>query len=246
MQNLAWAEESETLDKAFESAARETATAEDEIEWRSEAQVGFLNSRGKTNDRTFNGRVRIRAETPRWRNDSRAHFLHTRSDGKVTQEAFTASHQTDYQWTQQFYSLLFTGLQSDRFATFRYEYDLVGGLGYRVIRDVRQEWDLEAGLGGQYTERTGPPRETGFSPLGRLVSKYRQELGENLEFQQTLAYNFSQEVEDLRLYNSLAVKANKHLAVSLSYEWRRSVDQQNLVSSYDQITTLNLIYSWEP
>lgn len=237
------------LEEAMASAGEllaEEAEDEDLIQWRSEAQVGFLDSRGKVDSRTLNGRLRVQAETRDWRNDSRANFLHTQSNGSTTQEAMTASHQTDYQWTRQFYSLTFAGYGYDRFAAFRHEYDLVVGAGYRVFRDKLREWDLEAGAGLKYTERNAEPQETDWSPLGRLASKYRQQLREDLEFQQEIAYNRSQEVEDLRVLNSLAVKANEHLAVSLSYEWRRSEDLDASDAVYDHITTLNLIYRWQP
>ncbi|SFC48046.1 Protein of unknown function, DUF481 [Marinospirillum celere] len=216
------------------------------IRWRSEAQVGFLDSRGKTESRTLNGRLRVQAETIDWRNDTRANFLHTQTDDATTQESLALSHQTDYQWTHQFYSLAFAGYSFDRFKTFRHEYDVVGGLGYRIFRDADREWDLEVGAGIKYTERNPEPQEKDWSPLGRLASKFRQELSDDLEFQQEISFNRSQEVENLNIMNSFAVKANEHLAVSLSYEWRRTEDLDASEAVYDHITTLNLIYRWHP
>lgn len=246
VQTPAWADEAEALAAALQAAAQDLEVSEDGIQWRSEAQIGFLDSRGKVDSRTLNGRLRLQAETTDWRNDSRANFLHTQTDEVTTQKAVSVSHQTDYQWTRQFYSLILVGYRFDRFAAFRHEYDGVGGLGYRVFRDEKREWDLEAGAGIQYTERNLEPQETDLSPLGRLASKFRQELRDDLEFQQEIAYNRSREVEDLRILNSLAVKANEHLAVSLSYEWRRSEDLDTSDAAYDHITTLNLIYRWQP
>lgn len=227
----------QTLEEGLETSS---------IVWRSEAQVGFLDSRGKTESRTLNGRLRVQAETVDWRNDSRANFLHTQTDDVTTQESVTLSHQVDYQWTRQLYSLGFLGYTYNRFKTFRHEYDLITGLGYRVFREPTREWDLEAGAGAKYTERNQPPGEADWSPLGRLASKFRQELREDLEFQQEIAFNRSQEVENLNILNSLAVKANENLAVSLSYEWRRTEDLDASDAVYDHITTLNLIYRWQP
>jgi len=245
-QATAWADDTEALATALQAASQELQAEEDEIQWRSEAQVGFLDSRGKTESRTLNGRLRVQAETIDWRNDTRSYFLHTQTDDVTTQEAVTASHQTDFQWTRQFYSLAFGGYSYDRFNTFRHEYDLVGGVGYRVYRQEEREWDLEAGVGAKYTQRNLAPEDTDWSPLGRLASKFRQELREDLEFQQEIAYNRSQEVENLNILNSLAVKANENLAVSLSYEWRRAEDLNASEAVYDHITTLNLIYRWQP
>lgn len=242
----AWADDTETLATALQAASQELQAEEDEIQWRSEAQVGFLDSRGKTESRTVNGRLRVQAETLNWRNDTRTNFLYTQTDEVTTQESVTASHQIDYQWTRQLYSLTFGGYSYDRFNTFRHEYDLVGGIGYRVYRQEEREWDLEAGVGAKYTERNLAPEDTDWSPLGRLASKFRQELREDLEFQQEIAYNRSQEVESLTILNSLAVKANENLAVSLSYEWRRTEDLDASDAEYDHITTLNLIYRWQP
>lgn len=229
------------------SEETEASTANQAINWRSEAQLGFLDSRGETKEsQTLNGRLRIQAEKDVWRNDTRASFLYTETDKETTDERFIASHQVDYQWTQQIYSLLFGSYRFDGYDAFRHEYDLVSGLGYRVYRTERREWDLEAGLGAKYTERNAQPRDTDWSPLGRLASKFRQDLGETFELQQETTFGRSQESEDLRLVNSLAVKANEQLAVSLSYEWRRSKDLDVSDTRYDHITTLNLIYRWQP
>lgn len=234
------------LEDALESAARELEAEEKGLEWRSEAQVGLLDSRGKTETRTLSGRLRLQVESHLWRNDFRANFRHTQTDGSTSQESMNLSHQADYQWTKQFYSLVFAGYGHDRFNTFRHEYDLVTGVGYRLYRQKNREWDLEAGLGVKHTQRNDPPQDKDWSPLGRLASKLRLDLRDDLEFQQEIAFNRSQEVESLNIINGLAVKANEHLAVSLSYEWQRSEDLDASEAVYDHITTLNLIYRWHP
>lgn len=240
------ADATRALQKALEMAGRELDAEKEKLEWRSEAQVGLLDSRGKTETRTLSGRLRLQLETRDWRNDSRVNFRHTQTDSSTSQEKVALSHQTDYQWTRQFYSLVFAGYGYDRFNTFRNEYDLVGGVGYRLYRQKAREWDLEAGLGVKHTERNEAPQGKDWSPLGRLASKLRLDLGDDLEFQQEISYNRSQEVEGLNILNSLAVKANENLAVSLSYEWRRSEDLDISEAVYDHITTLNLIYRWQP
>lgn len=220
------------------------ALADNPIDWRAEAQLGFVDSRAQQQDRTINGRLRLQSESEFWRNDSRAQLLHTRTDNKTTKENYILSHQVDYQWTEQVYSLASGGYEYKRFATFVRQYDLLAGMGYRMYYTDRTEWDLEAGLGVKFTERYAAPYEKERSLLRRAASKWSQDLTENIRLQQEIIYDDTEDASEWRLLHSLAVRANQYFSLSFSHEWKRLDDSLTNDQQIDTITSLNLVFDW--
>lgn len=218
--------------------------ADDSLSWRAEAQLGFVDSRAKQQDRTINGRLRLQSESDFWRNDSRAQLINTRTDKKTTKENYIFSHQLDYQWTEQVYSLASGRYEYKRFATFVRQYDLLAGMGYRVYQTNRTEWGVEAGLGVKFTERYAAPYEKERSLLRRAASKWSQDLTENIRLQQEIIYDDSEESSEWRLLHSLAVRANQYFSLSFSHEWKRLDDSLTDDQQIDTITSLNLVFDW--
>lgn len=223
----------------------QSLAADDQTRWRAEAQLGILDSKGEQHDRTINGRLRLQSESDFWRNDTRAQFLQTRTDGELTKENHNLSHQLDYRWTERFYSLAFARYERNPFATFGKEYDLLGGLGYRVIREDATEWDLEAGLGTKITRRSAPPEEKESSLLRRAASKVSHDLTENLRLRQEIIYDETRDANEWRLMHSFAVRANAYFSLSISHEWKRVDDTVTDVREIDRITSLNLVFDWD-
>lgn len=217
----------------------------DPIRWKTEAQFSILDSQGEQDSRTVNGRLRLQSETESWRNDTRAQILHAKTEEKVTKENYNLSHQLDYQWTEQFYSLGFARYERNRFATFGKEADLVGGLGYRMIRKDDTEWDLEGGLGMKSYERSATPGERESRLLRRAASKLSHDLAENLRLRQEIIYDETRDSNDWRLLHSVAVRANQYFSLSLSHEWKHSRDQVKNNRDIDRITSLNLVFDWD-
>ncbi|SFX69853.1 DUF481 domain-containing protein [Marinospirillum alkaliphilum] len=223
----------------------QSLSADEQLHWRAEAQLGILDSKGEKHDRTMNGRLRLQSENDLWRNDTRAQFLQTRTDGELTKENYSLSHQVDYRWTERFYSLAFARYERNPFATFGKEYDLLGGVGYRVIKEAATEWDLEAGLGTKITERSAPPQEKENSLLRRAASKVSHDLTENLRLRQEIIYDETRDANEWRLLHSFAVRANEFFSLSISHEWKRVDDTVTNVQEVDRITTLNLVFDWD-
>lgn len=218
--------------------------ADELVKWRSEAQLGFVDSRSEQRDRSINGRLHLQADTSLWRNTTRAQLLHTKTDNKTSKENYLLSHQLDYQWTPALYSLASGRYEYKRFASFGHQYDLLTGLGYRVLHSDASEWSLEVGLGMKFTERSAPPYEKDQNLLKRAASKFASDLTETIRFHQEIIYDDAEESREWRLLHSLAVRANAYFSMSLSHEWKRMDEVQTDRHQLDTITSLNLVFNW--
>ena len=222
------------------------ALADEQVKWRTEAQLGVVDSRSEQRDRTINGRLHLQADTELWRNTTRAQLLHTKTDSITSKENYLFSHQLDYQWTPQVYSLASGRYEYRRFASFDHQYDALAGLGYRVLHSDAREWSLEAGLGLKFTERSIEPQEKDHSVLKRAASKFASDLTETIRFQQEIIYDDAEETSEWRLLHSLAVRANDFFSMSVSHEWKRMDDVREAEHQLDTITSLNLVFNWCP
>ncbi|MFK7160164.1 DUF481 domain-containing protein [Marinospirillum sp. MEB164] len=226
------------------------AQAEEEagprLQTRSEVLLNLIDSQGASQERTINSRLRLDLEQHQWRQQTRAQVLYTRSDGRTTKEAYNASHQLNYQWAEDYYSLGFARFQRDRFSKIsEREIDLLLGQGYRVLRSEQTEWDLEIAAGARYREPVNNPEVSSeYDPLARAASRWQHQLSEDLRLEQDTAYDLSSDTNSWVLEQSLHVRANRYFSLGLAYTWKRSEDRNQNKIEYDRITSVNLVFSW--
>ncbi|WP_428381765.1 DUF481 domain-containing protein [Nevskia ramosa] len=210
--------------------------------WLGELAVGLVNASGNTSTRSINLRSALEYRTEHWGNRLTALAFSGSRDGVSTDERYSVANKTDYQFGFRDYLFGNLAYDNDRFAGIAERYSATVGYGRHVLRSKSQKLDIEIGVGANRTRDQDEIYET--AAIGTLGGKYTWTISPNAEFTQTLRTEGGVTNVYVNPITALKLTIVGNLFATFNHEIRYNTEVPSETRHLDQITTINLGYSF--
>jgi len=210
--------------------------------WLGELAVGLVNASGNTSTRSINLRSALEYRQGHWGNRLTALAFSGSRDGVSTDERYSVANKTDYQFGLRDYVFGNLAYDNDRFAGIAERYAATVGYGRHVLRGERHKLDVEIGVGANRTRDQDEIYET--AAIGTLGGKYTWTISPNAEFTQTLRTEGGVTNVYINPITALKLTIVGNLFATFNHEIRYNTEVPSETRHLDQITTINLGYSF--
>jgi putative salt-induced outer membrane protein YdiY len=227
--------------------------------WTGKIEFGYDNS--VSNDiRTINTVFRADAQRTVRSDDllMKARLLYNVSGGVATTDQYDAEFRWRHNLSDRIFSQSDTTYEVDKVRQINYEAEENAGLGYRLVKSLRQKVDVGVGAIGQELDAVGI--QQGLSYLGDVFQDYTYQINGRYTLTEDFSAQMSPEDRarsavvadnavfqtgserdyDYKLHTSLQGKISKHLSLNLrfEYEFDNAILETNARGSQRVTTTL--------
>jgi len=232
------------------------ADAPPPVGWTGQGQAGAVLERGNADTTTADMKLDATDTIDNWKHIAHFAFLYGRSADFTTAQRLEAAWQTNYQFGKKAFVFSSINGANDRFDGFVYQVALATGLGYRLIDSETTK--LTGTLGFGY--RRLQPEQLVKDPSGRVIDRIKG--GSTSDGVGTAGLDYMQQltsttkITDRLLVQSgglntavandfaLAVNMTNTVALSFGYGLRYNSSPSAGSKTTDQLTTVNLVYSF--
>jgi putative salt-induced outer membrane protein len=228
------------------------------VGWSGHGQAGLVLARGNADTTTANAKIDASDTINDWKHLLHLAYLYGQSAGIATAQRFEYGWQTNYQFGKKAFVFGSVNGEDDHFDGFVYQVTFATGLGYKFIDS--QTTKLTGTLGFGYrrlqteTLQHNPnnssevigriPGESTSDGVGSAGLDYQQQLTRTTKLTDKLLVQSGG--QNTSVANDLAVAVNmtNALALSVGYGVRYNSNPPAGTKSNDQLTTINIVYSF--
>jgi putative salt-induced outer membrane protein len=226
------------------------------VGWTGTGQVGLVLARGNADTTTANVKFDGSDTIDTWKNTAHFAFLYGESADFSTAQRLEAGWETDYNFSKRTFVFGALNGENDRFDGFVYQATLSSGVGYKIVDSETTKLTGMLGVGyrrlqpeellddadGRVIERIkGPSTSDGVGTAGL---DYQQALTKTTKLTDKLLVQAG--AQNTAVANDFAVAVNmtNALALSVGYGLRYNSNPPPGTKTTDELTTLNLVYSF--
>jgi len=211
--------------------------------WQGSADIAFSRSAGNTNATTYALAVDEARTTEENKISLYASALYGKSQGEITADKSKISGRYDHNLSRRVFSFGLLEFERDRLANLKLRSNGGGGLGYHVLTEEPDKFDIFGGLTRSNSRRISGPSVSQNELL--LSEESEHKLGDKTLLKQKLSYypNTGDFAEFRTVfYSSLIFKLNGTVGLSLSLQNKYSSDVGSGVKHSDTVflTGLNI------
>lgn len=226
------------------------------VGWTGQGQAGAVLARGNADTTTADVKLDASDTIDDWKHIAHFAFLYGRSADFTTAQRLEAAWQTNYQFGKKVFVFGSINGENDRFDGFVYQVTLATGLGYKFIDSDTTK--LTGTLGFGY--RRLQPEQLVKNPDGRVIERikgdstsdgvgtagldYMQQLTRTTKLTDKLLVQSGGQNTAVANDFAVAVNMTDTLALSFGYGLRYNSNPPAGSKTTDQLTTVNLVYSF--
>jgi len=220
--------------------AQQEEAAEDEGPWSGEVSLGYLATRGNSENTNLNTSFSVGYATGKWRHVFNALALHATVEQATTAEAYEAGWRSERTLTEP--NFLFGALnwRNNRFSGYPVQNSATAGYGRRVLDTGVHTLNLDVGGGGRRSERSDGVIETDFIVSGGL--DYKWQFSETAEFTQVFGIEYGQSNTYMESISAVGAQLIGNLALVASYTIKYNSDVLPDSVNTDTWTAISLEY----
>jgi putative salt-induced outer membrane protein len=222
--------------------AQKPAAPKPEGPWGGEASLGFLDTSGNTDTRSFNGKFALGYLTPQWTHTARLSALGTQTNGTTSDERYTLGYKGTREFEGADYAFGSLDYDNDRFAGVIERLTLGAGYGRHFLKGPVHTLDAELGTGA--TRQKLADRSTSESVVGLFSARYLWQISETSGFTQRLKVETSKDNTFVNPVSELKLVIAGKLFTTLGYEVRHNSRVPEGVRKTDRLGSVNLGYSF--
>jgi len=226
------------------------------VGWTGAGQAGLVLTRGNADTTTANVKVDATDIFGDWKEIAHLAFLYGESADFSTAQRLEAGWETDYNFSQKAFVFGSLNGENDRFDGFVYQAALATGLGYKIVDSGTTKLTATLGAGyrrlqpetltkdvdGRVIART--KGESTGDGVGRAGLDYLQQLTKTTKLTDKLLIQSGGQNTAVANDFAVAVNMTNALALSVGYGLRYNSNPPPGTKSTDQLTTINLVYSF--
>lgn len=229
------------------------------VGWSGQGQAGVVLARGNADTTTANAKLDATDTINDWKHLLHLAYLYGQSAGIATAQRFEYGWQTNYQFGKKAFVFGSLNGEDDHFDGFVYQVTLATGLGYKLIDSDTTKLTGTLGFGyrrlqneqllhlnpNNTTEVTGRiPGESTSDGIGTAGLDYQQQLTRTTKLTDKLLVQSGGQNTAVANDFAVAVNMTDTLALSVGYGVRYNSNPPAGTKSTDQLTTLNIVYSF--
>jgi putative salt-induced outer membrane protein len=229
------------------------------VGWSGQGQAGLVLARGNADATTANAKIDASDAINDWKHTLHLAYLYGQSAQIATAQRFEYGWQTDYNFGKRAFVFGSLNGENDHFDGFVYQVTLSTGLGYHIVDSATTKLTGTLGFGYRRlqpeqllhdnpdngTQVTGRIRgESTSDGVGSAGLDYQQQLTKTTKLTDKLLVQSGG--QNTSVANDFAVQVNMTdtLALSVGYGVRYNSMPPAGTKSTDQLTTINVVYSF--
>jgi len=225
--------------------------------WSGKGQGGLLISSGNTNATSLNAKVDLSLTNGPWKHSFSLGGLSGKSAGILTSERAEGRYQLDRKINDAAFWFGSLDANRDLFSGFNYQATLAAGVGYKFIDTADTKFSGQAGLGYQRLQTQQLIKDAAGVVVQRINGEaegsvvavaglnYEQNLSSTTKLLDKLAVTAGSKNTAVANDLGLAVSMSERLALSVGYGIRYNTKPAAGVKNLDQVTTVNIVYSFK-
>lgn len=209
--------------------------------WKSDLELGFVQTGGNTQVRTLNTKARLVGDGETLRTTLEGSALSTTDKDVTTAEKYSASIQGDWKLSE--YDYLFTrvGFDTDRFGGFKHRISETTGYGRELIKTDELYWKAEIGAGARQT--TLIPAENKNELIGRSSTTIKWKISDGATLTQDLNTEGGREGFVSHSVTALQHKLNSSLSSKISFSVQHTSKVPVGTKNTNTETAITLVWS---
>ncbi len=208
--------------------------------WKASAELGFIQTSGNSESETLIAKFEGEKSYKQWEHFLNLEALNSSQNDESSAEKYLASAQSDYLLSERAY--VFSGIdwEKDRFSGYAYQASWVVGAGYKVINNDQHKLKLEVAPGYRVSEPD--PGETQEDVIAQLSEKYKWQISETSEFEQSLSSEIGDSNTRTRFNVALTSQINGIMSMKLGYGIKHNSDVAPGIEKTDRETSITLVF----
>lgn len=227
--------------------------------WSGQGQAGAVLARGNADATTVNAKIDASDTIADWKHLLHLAYLYGQSAGIATAQRFEYGWQTNYNFGKKAFVFGSVNGEDDHFDGFVYQVTFATGLGYKFIDSDTTKLTGSLGFGyrrlqteslehnnpANGTEVTGRvPGPSTSDGVGSAGLDYQQQLTHTTKLTDKLLVQSGGQNTAVANDFAVAVNMTETLALSIGYGLRYNSNPPAGTKSTDQLTTINIVYSF--
>jgi len=222
--------------------ADEAVVAEEPKSWKSDLELGFVQTGGNTQTQTLNAKGKVVWDGDEFRTTLEGTALSSR-DGKVmTSERYTAAIQEDWKMSEVDYLFARVGFSTDRFDGYKRRIRETLGYGRDLIKSDELHWKAELGAGMRQTTLTDNTKKN--DAIGRASTAVVWKINDAATFTQDLSTEGGKEGYVSNSVTALQQKLNGRLSTKLSFSAQHTSKVPAGTKKVNTETAITLVWSY--
>ncbi|MDB5986441.1 MAG: hypothetical protein JWR16_1494 [Nevskia sp.] len=211
--------------------------------WSGDLAAGYVKSSGNANASTLNVKFDLDWKSDPWENLLSGSAYKANSNGDSTDEKYSIGNKLLFNLNPDDYLFGQVNYDDDRFGAITERYSGSAGYGRHLLHTPTQTLDMDLGLGANRTREQDAHRFKS-DVIGTFDATYIWKISANSQFKQTLRTEFGPSNTYVNPISELKLTIIKNFFAALGYEVRYNSDTPAGTHHTDQITTINVGYTF--
>jgi len=221
-----------------------TAVAAEEVKgfWKTDLELGFVQTGGNTQTRTLNAKGKFVGDGESLRSTFEGSALSTTDQKVTTAEKYSASIQEDWKFSERGYLFGRVGFDTDRFGGFKRRLSETVGYGRDVIKRDDLSWKMELGFGARQTILIPVARKSEI--IGRSATAIKWMISDSATFTQDLNTEGGREGFVSKSVTALQNKLNERLSSKIAFSAQHTSTVPAGTKKVNTETAITLVWSY--
>ncbi len=224
------------------AVAEEAVVIQKEKIWKSDLELGFVQTGGNTQTQTLNAKGKVVWDGDVFRTTVEATALSSRDQKVTTSERYTAALQEDWKMSEVDYLFGRVGFSTDRFDGYKRRIRETAGYGRDLIKDETLHWKAEIGAGLRQTTLTTNVKEN--DTIGRASTALLWKINDAATFTQDLSTEGGKKGYVSNSVTALQQKLNGRLSTKLSFSVQHTSKVPVGTKKVNTETAITLVWSY--
>ncbi|MCF7821971.1 MAG: DUF481 domain-containing protein [Mariprofundaceae bacterium] len=222
--------------------AEEIVQAETARAWKSDFEMGFVQTGGNTQTQTLNAKGKFVWDSDPIRTNVEATALSSKDQKVSTSERYTASIQEDWKMSKVDYLFGRVGFLTDRFDGYKRRLRETIGYGRDLIKDKTLHWKAE--VGGGLRQSTLTTNEKQNDTIGRAATAVVWKINDAATFMQELSTEGGKRGFVSNSLTALQQKLNGRLSTKISFSAQHTSKVPLGIKKMNTETAITLVWSY--
>jgi len=221
-----------------------TAAAAEESKgfWKSDLELGFVQTGGNTQTRTLNSKGKLVGDGESLRSTIEGSAINTTDKKTKTAERYSASIQEDWKFSERGYLFGRLAFDTDRFGGFKRRLSETVGYGRDIIKRDDLTWKMELGIGARQTTLIPAARKNEL--IGRSATAIMWKISESAIITQDLNTEGGREGFVSKSATALQNKLNGYLSSKIAFSAQHTSTVPVGTKKVNTETAITLVWSY--
>jgi len=222
--------------------AEEAVQAEEPKSWKSDLELGFVQTGGNTQTQTLNAKGKVVWDGDALRSTVEATALSSKDRKVTTSERYTASIQEDWKMSKVDYLFGRVGFSTDRFDGYKRRIRETVGYGRDLIKNDELHWKGEIGAGMRQTTLTTNEKQN--DAIGRASTAVMWKINDAATFTQDLSTEGGKQGFVSNSVTAVQQKLNGRLSTKISFSAQHTSKVPVATKKLNTETAISLVWSY--